>query len=1512
MSDRSSSTMLPPVRRTKRRDWGRILARILCVVFALAGLIPVGVGLLVRTSWARGLAAGETQKVLKGFGIDSHFDVELRLWPLSVTLRNVRVEASDGGTPFLTARRATARPKIFGLLAGKVVIDQIDIEQPRARVVMKEGQLQNLALTLPASPKKSGPMAPPFSVVSASEAEVDVDIDGIRVVGHEIDADVTTDIDGDGAAAFEVALRVAELRGRMVRTLKPAQGNRAAEYSVDEDTLCRIDARARIEPKRVLVRRFSTFGAADLDPAEETALGCDVAKTDKRYVELTLGHLSVVFPKTPGELPNLDGHVKLRAPLPLVNRLPHTPSTDGWVMVDAELRYTPETPIPDVAGRLEAGNIRVDHFSFARSIQSDFVVRRSVVQSALTRIEIADGIAELRDVEVQPLARGIPMKVGKLEVTNVNFTTLMKDLGVSDHAHVAWDLDNLKVTAFKGTIEPLELKGDLVGRTSNFVVYDAAVDNPAKARATGVKEGLFTGKFAVRKEGLEFQQIQLKTPHSTVDNGFVFLGYHEIIRVDVGHSKIDIQDLSPLGKVKMGGIAEITRVNIAGPFGDPHLEGDIANIQSFSIGELPFGNVTQGHVELHGLTLDLRDVHAQKGKSNYELNTGQLDFGGAASMRLDGQVTSKNLDVRDFFNLFKLDEDPRFTEYEGTLETNARIHLALGGPEDVCKGGYLDVQASVNATKLTLLGEKFDAGHADFDYRWIDQPAGLDGAEIEVRSLSLTKVKKEGRAPLGSVLGSLSVHKGGDLRGSLVLQSFPLGRADTLGAVAPKVEGAVSGVARLGGTLSAFSIEADLNITPVRILGAPFGGSDVHVAMTQLPSKSKVIGKTLCGAPIREAFDKEAWAKDTSVQGTYAIDGALFGGQVKLEKVVVTQQKSPVVTGGVVLSRFDLGPVGKLLIPETTADAELAGNGAPLAAPLGGELTGEIVIDRIATDDIAHAKGQFTPRAMRVSRGGQTVSLRTSPSSAPGAAVGPPIVISLADDTLRIPPVTFDLAAPNGFKGAFAVKGSVTKVTRGPELALDAELSPIDLGILVGLVPRMTRAVGTLTGSVKLRGKATQPEFDGQLKVRNGELAFKGLPGGITDIEVDITADENEARVTRASGHFLGGDVNVVARIPLKGGQLGIGEATLTGRQLYISPSEGVKATVDTDLQLSLNPSATTAAGRLPFVGGEVTITSFEYTRPITIDLTGFRGSKRTIVENYDPSLDAVTLGFDVRSRVPLRIRNNLVDAQLAIDPRGLRVTGTNQRIGLRGELTGLPGGHVRVFANDFEVQKGVIRFDDPTRIAPHVDITALTEYRRFSNTLAATGGSGGANTTGGAGTTAGSISSGGRGGGLWRITLHAYGDADDIKVDMTSDPALSREDIFFLLTIGLTRAEVDQVRAGSVYASAAFEAIGTVSGVDRAVKQAIPVIDDFRPGTAYSPRTGRVEPNITVGRRLGENLRARLTSGLAEDPQLRSTIEWRLGRSFTVEPSYDRINTLSASSVGNFGLDFRWRLEFD
>lgn len=1489
MDVRESLMDLPSLGPRKRRDWVRGVARFLCGVLAIAGFLPIGLGVFVRTQWAKDFATHETRGVIATLGIDARYELDLRLWPLSVTLSNIRVNASDGGEPVLTAKKATARPKIFGLMAGKLMIDQIEVEQPHARVVIKDGNLANLKLDLPKGSKDDKKKTrAPFSVVSTSEAYVDVTFEDKHIVAKEIDADVTVDEDADGGDAFEIALRVGETTTRIPR------GD-----AVDDDTLCKLDGRARIENKKILVRRFEAHGSADMDPKPDTGLGCDLPKTDYRRVELELGHFAVTLPEKEGGYPNLEGHVKARAPVPLVGRTgPDAPLTEGWVGVDVEMRYTPETIIPDLTGKAEVHDIRVKRFSFAHNVNADLAIRRGVVSVPLVKLDIADSTTEVHDVEVRPLEEGIPIKVGAVHAKNANFTTLLRDFHVHPRPFVTWDIHEIHVTNFSGHADPLKLDGEVSARTSNFAVYDRPAKEVAtRERIIGVPEASIVGKLEVRPKGFSFANTTVTTTKSVAHNASVMIGYHEEIAIDVPSAKVDLAEMSPLGNVVMSGIAE-PKVHITGTAGDPMLEGE-TSIKDFVMGDIPFGDVLQAKInsDIGNTKVDLMDVKARKGRSVYEMSTGRLDFHKPAKMVLEAQVFSKALNIRDFFSLFHLDDDPRLEQLDGWLDTNARMRLVLGGPEDRCDGGFLTVSASANGKDLNVLGEHFDEGHADLEYRWDDRLAGLEGADIDIHSMSLTKVKKEGRAPLGSVLGSVSIHRGGDMRGSVVVQGFPLQRTDLMGDAAALVEGSASGVARIGGTISAFEVMGDASISPIRFFGAPFGGSDIHFSVNQVDRPSKVVGKTKCGAPIYKEFDKVAYRADTSSSGDYRLSGALFGNQIRVNDVVVSRQKRPLITGGLTFDKFDLGPIGKILV----ASAAQKEDSDKVAEPtsVGGQISGELALERIATSDLGHMAVRFTPTTFRIERGGQRLELRDKQA-----------VFKLENDTMTVPKVTFDLAAPNGLKGAFGLNGKVDRVTSKAALDLEAALSPIDLGILVGVVPKLTRSVGTLTGAVKVKGSPTEPELDGRLAVRGGEFAFRGLPGGISDVSVDIEADENEARITNAVGKFLGGDVSMTGHMPIKAGTLGVARAKVTGRQLYLTPTEGVRGVVDADLEVTLNPNATTAQGRLPFVGGQVAITQFEYTRPITLDLTGFRGgAKRTIVEAYDPSADSVVFGFDVHSRSPLRIRNNLVDAQLAIEQHGLHVSGTNQRMGLRGELAAVPGGRFRVFANDFEVRKASIRFDDPTRIAPRVDITGVTEYRRYSNTGGSTTGAGAAAS---AGSTGGSISSGGSGSGLWRITLHAYGDTEDLHVDMTSDPALSREDIFFLLTIGLTRAEVDQVRAGSVYASAAFEAIGTVSGADRAVKTVIPVIDDFRFGSAYSARTGRTEPQVTLGRRLTDNVRANVSTGLTEDRQLRSNVEWRLSRPLSVQTSYDNISTVSSGSIGNFGLDFRWRIEFN
>src|SRR5579859_4341032 len=52
--DRESTRLPPPPRRRKRRrDWGEIFAKLLCIVFATLGMLPIALGMVVRSAWAR-------------------------------------------------------------------------------------------------------------------------------------------------------------------------------------------------------------------------------------------------------------------------------------------------------------------------------------------------------------------------------------------------------------------------------------------------------------------------------------------------------------------------------------------------------------------------------------------------------------------------------------------------------------------------------------------------------------------------------------------------------------------------------------------------------------------------------------------------------------------------------------------------------------------------------------------------------------------------------------------------------------------------------------------------------------------------------------------------------------------------------------------------------------------------------------------------------------------------------------------------------------------------------------------------------------------------------------------------------------------------------------------------------------------------------------------------------------------------------------------------------------------
>jgi translocation and assembly module TamB len=1467
-------------------------ARVLCAVFALVGVLPLALTLLARSAALNAWAAEQSSRLLEQQGLHASYGIQVNLVPLALQLTQIRLDSSDGKGPALTSDRVTARPRLFALLSGKLLLDQIEVDEPRIRVVMKDGELQNVPLKLPKASKEKKPFRAPFSVVAVTGAAIDFTLDDAHVVAKDIDVDLTTDDEGEGGSSFEIAARIGEAAVHRSRLFYPPKATQPS-VATDDDTLCSLDARVRYEPHAILVRRLSAEGSADLDVTPGAAQRCGLLDTDKRKVVVAANHLRIGLPEGDAR-PKIDGHLRLRAPVQLAERAARLPETDGWIGFEADVRYAEDTTIPELDGHFEAHDIRLAQYHFAQEIQADLNIHKDVIRAPKLMVRISDGVANLTDVQVEPLARGVPLKA-KLDITDVSFASLMRDLGVSPHPHVAWDIKELHSPSFHGTIVPLHLDAELTGRTANFVVADRAIDDPSHQRILGFKEASLNTHVAVRPQALEFQAVRSQVGKSLIKDGYCSIGFDNKLKVDVPHAAIDLEDITPLGDVALAGQADAD-VHVNGLFNAPQLEAD-ASIANFMLGEMPLGNVTAAHVSFRGTTVvDLKNIKAQKGKSLYEMPQARLEFGGKASMELDGVATSGGMGLRDFLSVFKLDDDPRFAELDATLATRASLRLVIGGPEDTCGGGMVDVRAGVHATGVNLWGERFDDGDVDLEFRQIDRLAGMLGTDVIVPALTLHKYHPQGKEPSGSVLGSGRIQRGGAVHANLVMQAIPLFRVEALGALRSEMEGGISGLATVSGTLDSFDIVSDLDITPARVRGTAFGASHLHVKATQ-SSPTRVAGHTRCGGIIGPPFDPAAFLADASSHGEIDVDGDLAAGQVRLQKVAVTREPKPRITGTVAFHGLDLGAIRRAFTPEELrSEADL---NAPEGAPkedIDGNLSGTLWIDRARVGELEHAKIRFAPEALAVGRGTQRVVLRATKE-----------VLTLEEDRLGIPPLVLDLQAGKGLNGAVTLRGAVTKITRDPELNAELDLSPIDLGVMVGVVPRVDRATGTLKGSVKLLGPLRSPRVEGDVHVAGAEIAVKGFPSPLSELNIDVQADAQEVKIARAQAKFAGGTVEVRGVAPFKQLLTGIGEVQVAARGIHLSPVDGVNATTDADLTVGLNAQSTEgAAARLPRVTGDVTLTQFEYVRPInlTTDLSSFGvRAKRTVVDTYDPTLDAMTMELRVKTRAPIRIKNNLVEAQLKADSP-LIVSGTNQRIGLRGDLSALAGGRFHLRGNEFDVRQADIRFDDPTRIAPNVDVLAVTEYRRYSDTTAAS--AAGASSTGG-------VSAGGVAGSIWRITLHAYGDADNLHLTMTSDPPLSQEDIVLLLTIGMTRAEVDQLQAGSLGASAALEALATVSGADRAVKQAVPIIDDFSFGTMYVPRTGRTEPNVTVGKRLTENVRVSASSGLTSDEnrEVRSNLEWRLNQRLSVQGSYDNINNVS-STVGNVGVDLRWRLEFE
>jgi translocation and assembly module TamB len=1474
---------MPETRRQhgagRARDWGRFVAFVLCILFAVIGAVPLALGVLVRTAPVQAWAARETAALIHDeLGVSAQYAVRMQAWPLTIELADVVVDASDGEAPFLVVERIGIRPRLFSLLAGEIDAGDVEIIGPRVRVVVEGGELRNLAFKAPESSGGGGSGRAPLSSVAITDARFDLSLEGVGVSARGVDLDVSAE-EGD---AFEIALRAGRT---LVTRAHPVLGREGFEDSADEDVICRFDTRVRVEPGSVLVRRLTLHGSADFDPDPGTVPSCQLADGDWRAVEVEVGALRLLGLEG-GAPSKVSGRVRARLPAALAHRFVALPHATGAVLLDVEAEYERSGRLPRVEGTIEAVTPGIDGKVFANKLRARVSTSADAVRLADLTVDWADGKVGIEKVEIRPFDEGVPLRAGPVTLRGVELNGLLRDLGAHPQAHVAWSLREGRFDHFGGTLDPLALEGPIAVQTRGFEIFDRPAVDPARGHMMGVKEGTVRGTFMVKPHAVVLSNFSIDTPKSHV-RATVSLGFASMLDIEVyPGSKVDLSEISPVVAIEMAGVADI-KAGVHGSFDHPKVVGEVA-IERFVFAGFPVGDVEPTQALFEPMALTLKDARVRHGQSRIRAPQVRVDFEAGADVVVDADIDTRedpHLSLKDFKEVFRFDKDPRFEAYDGTASGTARIHYALGGREDRCGGGYLAVKAAMRLKQMKLFGETYDDGDMDLDFVWDDQAAGDNGMRIDLRSAAL---RKGG----GSVLASATVRHGGVVKGNAIASGIPLSRIDALGSAGSMFDGSISMVANVGGTLGRMEGVADVQISRVRIGPSSLPASHLDVVIAPAGAAPKVIGRTQCGNARTAPFDLAEYQKDLP-SGEFQVSGALFEGQVMLEGVRITQQDRKVVSGKVRARELDLGKLANL-IPGVAFTAE----------PPKGTLTASLDIEKLPLADPRRAAASLSIEALEVERAGRKLRL-TQPS-------GP---IRLEGNHLAVPELRVEGRTRSGLTALFVAGGEVRKAVTAPELDLGIKVEPTSLARLGADIPSVKRASGTVQADLRITGPVSSLRYAGAAELKNGSLDIEGLPVSLDQIDVGITIGGGEVRLKRASAKLGTGTITATGRMPVRGLELGTAQAAIVVRGVKLPVAEGVNLTADADLDASFRPALGEDEGEesernLPDVRGTISLTSFSYTRPIamSLDLGTLTGQKRTNVQTYDPAADVVRFDVTVVSPKPLRFSNNLVDMKLEVAQPGLTLSGTNQRFGARGMLRILPDSKLKLRATEFDVREGTVRFDDPQRIAPKVDVRAETEYRRYAASATADAGSdpaaqGSGTSTGGAGASTS---------GQWRIKLHAHGDAEDLRLTLTSDPALSQEDIVLLLTLGMTRAEVDRGLASSLGETVGLEALSTLTGADKAVKTIVPIIDEFRFGSGYSSRTGRSEPTVTLGKRLTDGVRANVTTGLTENREVRSSVEWKLNQRMSVQGSYDNANDAGSSLLGNLGADLRWRLEFE
>jgi translocation and assembly module TamB len=719
-----------------------------------------------------------------------------------------------------------------------------------------------------------------------------------------------------------------------------------------------------------------------------------------------------------------------------------------------------------------------------------------------------------------------------------------------------------------------------------------------------------------------------------------------------------------------------------------------------------------------------------------------------------------------------------------------------------------EADVAFDATKVTALGEQAERVRGNL--RYTARSLVVNGGQADLVAGKLLFA--------GSFEHPADDFKNGDVRADVTAQGVVFSRIAALHKLQPGIEARLDGKA---------AVEAQVQRGALRVRSVNGVASARSVTLDKETLGDVNVSAGTSGNEL--ALQAKAQLRGTALdaQGKWRMEGDLPGSATfRFPRLSVAALHDLVMLRGTAAQKAALPPLDGFVEGSGTATLSLL-------AP--DDFQAEVKIDKL----------QLNPKSTQTLRLGvppQDVQIQNSQ----------PILITVNSREARIRAAHL-IARDTDLEASGAVPFSRTG---GADFAVKGT---VNLAVLQ-LFNSDLLARGTANVSASVRGSLRDPRMNGRMEFTNASLYMNDVPNGIDSTSGTILFDRNRATIERLTAEVGGGQIAL--RGFLEFGDTLIYRLQAEARQVRVRYPEDVSFTGNAQLALTGTSDAST-------LSGTVTLNRAAISPGVDLGKLLAQAAKPSPAPpNPNEYLRGMRFDVHIGSSPTFELETSLTrNVATEVD---LHLRGAPLRPALLGSIA-VNSGEIQVFGNRYTVNRGDIRFLNPVRIEPTLDMDLETRTRGIT------------------------------------VNVTISGSAERLNVNYSSDPPLQSREIIALLAVGRDPTALSNAAQFSS-STAGFSDAGGLLG--EAVSQQL----SNRLQRFFGASRVKIDPTLT---------------GIDNLPSARLTVEQQVSRDITltyitnlnrtqeqiVRVQWDLNRRWSAVAVRNsnglFGIDIQYRKRF-